>query len=76
MTNSLTKRSYQHKEKVDKKSFTAKYNVDKVVYYEVFGDVYAAITREKQLKNLVRRKKIALINSFNPEWRDLVEQIF
>ena len=50
-------------------------NVNKLVYYEMSSDVMEAIKREKQIKNLVRRKKIDLINKFNPEWRDLYNDI-
>ena len=52
-------------------SFTERYNVTDLVYYESTDDVGAAIQREKQLKGWLRKKKIALIESFNPEWRDL-----
>jgi len=73
VTNDLLKRESQHKEKLDKKSFTAKYNVNKLVYFEETGDVYVAISREKKIKNLLRKKKIDLIEKVNPEWKDLVE---
>lgn len=75
VTNNLLNRDNQHKEKINKTSFTARYNVDKVVYYETFTNVLDAIVREKQIKNLVRRKKIELINSLNPEWRDLSKEL-
>lgn len=74
VTSSIFIRNDQHKNKINKSSFTARYNVNKVVYYETFTDVNLAITREKQIKRLVRRKKIALIESINPEWKDLVEE--
>lgn len=51
--------------------FTKKYNITKLVYYEETNDVQAAIAREKQIKGWLRRKKIALIESMNPEWKDL-----
>ena len=51
--------------------FTSKYNITMLVYYEEFGDVRDAIAREKQIKGWLRRKKIALIESTNPEWKDL-----
>jgi putative endonuclease len=76
VTNNLLNRDDQHKKKISKKSFTAKYNVNKVVYIETFTDVNAAIIREKQIKRLVRRKKIELIESINPEWKDLVEELW
>ena len=71
VTNNLLNRIFQHKTKENKNSFTAKYNVNKLVYYEVYYDINGAITREKQIKNLVRRKKIEMINKFNPEWKDI-----
>ena len=71
VTNNLLNRNFQHKTKEDKDSFTAKYNVNKLVYYEVYQDINGAITREKQIKNLVRRKKIEMIDKFNSEWKDL-----
>jgi putative endonuclease len=65
----------QHKEKHYPKSFTARYNLDKLVYYEVFQMIGDAIGREKQLKAGSRAKKIALIESINPEWKDLYENV-
>jgi len=75
VTNDLLKREEQHKEKQDKKSFTARYNVNKLVYFEETGDVYVAISREKQIKNLLRKKKIDLIEKMNPDWKDLVGEL-
>ncbi len=70
VTSDLQRRVYEHKHKlVD--GFTKKYKVDKLVYYEVGNDIYAAITREKQIKAGSRQRKIDLINSSNEEWRDL-----
>ena len=74
LTRDLKRRIYEHKQKFVK-SFTSKYNVDKLVYYEVFDDIYNAITREKQIKAGSRQKKIDLINSMNPTWKDLYEEI-
>ena len=71
VTNNLLNRIFQHKIKENKNSFTAKYNVNKLVYYEVYNDINGAITREKQIKNLVRQKKIEMIIKFNPGWKDL-----
>src|SRR5947209_13205214 len=51
--------------------FTARYRTKELVYVELFGDIRAAIAREKQIKGWLRRKKIALIESFNPQWKDL-----
>ena len=72
VTNSLLRREFQHKTKYNKNSFTAKYNVSKVVYYEIFGDIYLAIGREKEVKGWTRQKKINLIRSLNPKWEDLL----
>lgn len=70
VTNDLTRRCYEHKNQLVK-GFTEKYNVDKLVYYELFDFVDLAINREKQLKGFSRAKKIALIDKFNPDWFDL-----
>jgi len=70
VTSNLQRRVYEHKEKIRGK-FTARYNVNKPVYYEAFTDAYNAITREKQIKAGSRQKKMDLINSRNPEWEDL-----
>ena len=70
VTNDLERRVYEHKQKLVP-GFTAKYNITRLVYFEVTQDVQAAITREKQIKGLLRSKKIALIESVNPEWKDL-----
>ena len=74
VTNNLIRRIYEHKEKLVK-GFTEKYNVTKLVYYEVFGDVEQAILREKQIKGGSRSKKLALVNGFNAEWKDLYESL-
>ncbi|MGH7455480.1 MAG: GIY-YIG nuclease family protein, partial [bacterium] len=65
---------YEHKAKLIE-GFTKKYNVDKLVYYEVFEDSYHAIVREKQIKGGSRQKKINLINSMNDTWKDLYENL-
>ncbi|MDP6625161.1 MAG: GIY-YIG nuclease family protein [Nitrospinota bacterium] len=72
VTNNLIRRVSEHKEKKIH-GFTRKYNINKLLYYEVTNDVYAAISREKQIKGLLRSKKIALIESINPESCDLSE---
>ena len=72
MTNNLKRRVYQHKHKLIA-GFTKKYNVTRLAYYEETTDVRAALAREKQIKGWLRAKKIALIESVNPEWRDLSE---
>lgn len=71
----LVKRIQQHKEKIDKKSFTARYNLDKLVYYEAFQRIPDAIAREKQIKAGNRASKIELIESINPNWIDLMEVV-
>ena len=71
VTGNLLARIDQHKRKINQKSFSARYNINKLVYYEVFDDSYDAITREKQIKAGSRQKKIDLVNSMNPEWKDL-----
>ncbi len=74
VTNDLKRRVYEHKQKFVK-GFASKYNVDKLVYYEVFDDIYNAITREKQIKGGSRQKKIDLIPSINRSWKDLYDEI-
>ncbi len=74
VTSNLLKRIWQHKNKVVR-GFTAEYDLDKLVYYEIYEDVNEAIKREKQIKNLVRRKKIVLILKMNPEWKDLYNEL-
>jgi len=70
VTNNLDRRIFEHKTKQNK-GFTSKYNVDKLVYYEIIDDANAAIEREKQIKAGPRKKKIELIESMNPDWNDL-----
>jgi len=70
VTNDLEFRVLQHKHKKHQ-GFTARYNVTKLVYYEDTHDIRIAIAREKQLKGWLRAKKVALIESTNPGWRDL-----
>jgi putative endonuclease len=74
VTNDLFRREDQHKNKIDKNSFTAKYNIDTIVYYEIYNDIKVAINREKQIKAGSRKKKIELIEKMNSEWKDLVEE--
>lgn len=71
VTNGLFIRSFQHKLKINKNSFTAKYGIDKLVYYETYKSIIDAITREKQLKRWRRKWKIELIEKENYVWRDL-----
>jgi len=72
VTNNLERRCYEHKHKIIK-GFTDKYNINKLVYFEMTNDIKEAITREKQLKGWLRKKKIELIEKINPEWKDLSE---
>jgi putative endonuclease len=74
ITNDLLRRVSQHRAKAIT-GFTSRYNVDKLVFYEQTSDVLAAIAREKQIKAGSRRKKIALIDGMNPDWRDLFEDL-
>jgi putative endonuclease len=74
VTNDLIRRVYEHKNKLVE-GFTAKYNLTKLVYYEISKDVKDAINREKQIKGWKREKKEKLIKGFNPDWKDLYEEI-
>ena len=74
VTRDLVRRVYEHKHHLDRNSFTARYNVELLVYYESTSDVEAAIEREKQIKSWSRKKKNELISKHNPEWKDLLPQ--
>lgn len=74
VTNDLSRRTHEHKIKAAK-GFSAKYQVDRLVYYEQFANIEDAIAREKQLKNWTRQWKIELIESVNPYWEDLSYQL-
>jgi len=74
ITSDLIKRVWEHKNKIAE-GFTSKYNVNKLVHYEKFNDVYDAIQREKRLKEWRRKWKLALIEANNPSWSDLYEQV-
>jgi putative endonuclease len=74
VTNNLIKRVYEHKAKLAD-GFTKKYNIVKLVYYEIFEDIENAILREKQIKAGSRQKKIRLIDSTNREWHDLYDEL-
>ncbi len=74
VTSNLPKRIYEHKTKVVE-GFSKRYNLNKLVYYEISPSILSAIEREKQLKSKKRVYKEALINEFNPEWIDLYERI-
>ena len=75
VSSDLVKRISEHRLKTNPSCFTARYNVFKLGYYEVFDALEAAILREKQIKAGSRKKKLALIESFNPDWQDLYEAI-
>ena len=70
VTNDLIRRVYEHRNHLLKESFTAKYNITKLVYFEATEDVRLAIEREKQIKSWNRARKEALIESQNPTWED------
>jgi len=71
VTSNLGNRLYEHRTGLYKNSFTFRYNVKELVYYEEFISIEEAIYREKQIKAGSRQKKLDLINGFNPEWKDL-----
>jgi|SRR5690606_28470928 len=75
VTANLLKRVYQHRTHEFPNSFTSKYHAIKLVYYESFSRIEEAIAREKQIKSGSRAKKELLINSMNPEWRDLYDEL-
>ena len=75
VTRDLVRRVYEHKNHLDRNSFTARYNVELLVYYESTSDVEAAIEREKQIKGWNRKRKEKLIASKNPNWVDLYDGI-
>ena len=77
MTNNLFRRGWEHKSQLIG-GFTKRYNVTKLVFYESFDNLEDAIKREKQLKAGSRKKKIELINKFNPGWKELynIEQVY
>ena len=71
VTSDLEKRVWEHKNSSDKRGFTYRYKCNKLVYYEVFGDIKYAIEREKQLKNWKRDWKNDLVSKDNPDWLDI-----
>jgi putative endonuclease len=75
VTSDLVGRIHQHINKAYSNSFTRKYNVDKLVYFETYPSIEEAIAREKQIKAGSRKRKEDLINKFNPEWKDLYPMI-
>ena len=74
VTSDLVKRVHEHKEKFVE-GFTKRYNIAKLVYYEICSDIEGAIMREKQIKAGSRQKKVKLISSMNTEWRDLYDDL-
>ena len=70
ITNDLERRCYEHKHKLVK-GFTQKYNVNKLIYFEIFDDIELAISREKQIKGYSRVRKVALIDQLNKNWDEL-----
>ena len=75
VTRDLVRRVYEHKHELEPESFTARYKIHKLVYFEETSDVKAALEREKQLKHWRRSKKNALVESMNPGWEDLYGKI-
>ena len=74
VTHNLRARTVQHKEK-QIPGFSKRYNLDKLVFFEFYEDIRNAIAREKQIKAGSRKAKIALIESLNPNWKDLFDEI-
>ena len=75
VTSDPLRRVAEHREHLDPRSFTSRYRVDRLVYFEPYQDIVAAIEREKQVKGWTRAKKIALIEKANHDWRDLWPEI-
>ncbi|MEW6508678.1 MAG: GIY-YIG nuclease family protein [Bacteroidota bacterium] len=73
VTNDLRRRVYEHKNELYE-GFTSKYNINELIYFEQTPDINSAIKREKQIKGWLRRKKIELIESMNPDWQDLSDE--
>jgi putative endonuclease len=74
VTNDLYRRIYEHENKIVE-GFTTRYNIDKLVYYEVCENAESAIVREKQIKSWSRKDKVALVNTMNKDWHDLYEEL-
>jgi len=75
VTNNLLRRIQEHRNELNPDSFTNRYNINKLVYFETAQTAYSAITREKELKGWMRYRKIDLIGSLNPDWVDLLSQL-
>jgi putative endonuclease len=74
VTNDLYRRIYEHKNKIVE-GFTTRYNIDKLVYYEVCENAESAIVRDKRIKSWSRKDKVALVNTMNKDWHDLYEEL-
>ena len=74
VTNNLYRRMYEHKNKLID-GFSKRYNIDRLLYYEITNDILSAIAREKEIKGWKRKKKIALIKRNNPEFKDLIDRL-
>ncbi len=75
VTSNLRTRVFQHRTGENRSSFSYRYNVHYLVFYEFFPSIESAITREKEVKKWRREKKVNLINQLNPEWKDLFDEI-
>ena len=75
VTSDLITRVWQHKNKIHTNSFSAKYNCNKLVYYQAFSHIKEAIDAEKSIKGGSRASKLAMINSINPEWNDMYDEL-
>ena len=75
VTNDLVRRMYEHRHELDPNSYTARYGIHRLVYYEDTNDSYSAISREKQIKGWNRARKNKLVETKNPHWKDLYESI-
>jgi putative endonuclease len=75
VTSNLKRRLFEHKNKINPNSFSARYNLSKLIYFEYWPSIDEAIMREKKLKNYSRKRKIEIIQRKNPNWEDLENQL-